>query len=112
MSYEFYKVIHLASLVFVVACLGVNFFTDVPKKWARIGGMTASFLLMVAGMGLVARTKVGWPGWVIAKLMIWCVVAIGAPILAKRLTKNREMAFLGLIGLLVVAICFAILQPF
>ena len=112
-SYEVYKVIHILSLVVVAACMGVGFFVNPPKKWARILGMTASFLLLVGGMGLLARAYPGepWPTWVKAKIGIWMVVAIATPILTRKLKDKHGAAFTAMIGLLMLAIILAIYQP-
>ncbi len=112
MSYEIYKVIHLLSLLFVIFCLSVNYFSNTAQKWARIGGMVASLLLMVAGMGLLARTGAGWPAWVISKFVIWMVVAIGAPIMLKRLKGGRrKLGLLLTVLLLSVAVILAVMKP-
>lgn len=112
MSFEIYKAIHIISLIVVTACLGIGYFA--PRKWAKMLGMTASLLLMIAGMGLLAKAYAGqnWPTWVIIKIFIWLVVAISGPMMAKRLTKYRAQAFFFLIFLLTVAICLAIFKPF
>ncbi|MBT7609626.1 MAG: hypothetical protein HN576_07710 [Bacteriovoracaceae bacterium] len=111
MTYEFYKVLHIVSLICMTGCLGINFFSGTPRKWARIGSMIASFLLMVAGMGLLAKTKLGWPTWVIAKMAIWILVAISAPIMAKRINDKKEFAFSGVLVLLSIAIILAVIKP-
>ena len=113
-SYEYYKILHLLFLIVVTACLGIGYFCNPPKKWARNLGMTASFLLMVAGMGLLARLYPGqpWPVWAKIKLGIWLVVAVSGPMLAKRLTNYKGQAFSGLMVLLFIAICLAILKPY
>jgi uncharacterized membrane protein SirB2 len=111
MSYEVYKIMHLVSLVFLVACVGINFFSQTPPRWARIGGMAASFVLLVAGMGLLARMKLGWPSWVIGKMVIWLLVAVSVPIMAKRLKDKKILGFFGVIALLIVAVSLAVLKP-
>lgn len=114
MSYEFYKLLHLVCLVLVVSCLGISYFCKPPLKWARLLGMTASFLLMVAGMGLLVKAYGGqpWPLWVQVKLGIWLVLAVAGPMMAKRLTKNRGYAYSFLMCLFVGAIYLAVFRPF
>lgn len=111
MSYEFYKIMHLVALIFVVACIGVNFFSETPKKIARIGGMVASFLLLVGGMGLLAKTGLGWPTWVIVKMLIWLAVAVSAPIMARKLKEKKPLGFSLILALLTIAICLAVTKP-
>ena len=113
MSFEVYRLLHFVCLIVLTSCLGVSFFSKTPQKWAKILGMTASFILMVAGMGLIARTMAGqpWPMWVKMKLALWTVIAISAPIMAKRLTNNRGIAFSVVMLLLVVAVSLAVFKP-
>jgi hypothetical protein len=111
MSYEVYKIMHLVALVFMVACLGVNFFSETPRKIARIGGMVASLILMVAGMGLLARTGLGWPSWVIAKMCIWLILAVSAPIMARKLKEKKSLGFTSVLVLITVAIFLAVIKP-
>ena len=112
MSYEFYKIIHLVSLVLVAACLGVSYFSETPKKWARILGMSSSLLLLVAGMGMLARKGFGWPMWINLKLVIWLILAVAGPIMARKLQSNRGKAFSFLMVLFTAAILLVVLKPF
>lgn len=114
MSAEIYKLIHIFCLITVTACLGVGYLGAKPNKVVRILGMTASMILMVAGMGLLARNYTGmpWPNWVKAKLVIWGVIAIGGPIMAKRLTQFKGVAFSFFMGLFGVAIWLVVYKPF
>ncbi len=112
-SYSIYKVIHLVALLLISSCFGVSFFSGKSEKWPRIVGMTASFLLLVGGMGLLARLGMkSWPLWVHVKIGIWCIIAIAGPICAKRLTKNRGLAYSGIMFLLACAVYLAIYKPF
>ncbi len=114
MSYEFYKVIHLVSLILVASCLGISFFAQSQSKWPRIVGMTASFLLLVGGMGLLAKFQshtLPWPLWVKIKLALWFVIAVAGPIMAKRLKTSRTQAFFGIISILAIGVYLAVIKP-
>jgi len=112
-SYSIYKVTHLVALFVVTSCFGVSFFSGKPQKWARIVGMTASFLILLGGMGLLARLGMKtWPNWVLVKIGIWCVIAIGGPLCAKRLTNNRGLAYSGFMLLFGFAVYLAVYKPF
>ena len=100
MSYEFYKVIHLLGIAGVLLPLGAM------AQHAIAGGTKATLgnrkallilhgismlLIFVAGFGLIARTGVGFPGWIYAKIVIWLIfggavaVALRKPALARSL---------------------------
>ncbi|MCB0271820.1 MAG: SirB2 family protein [Bdellovibrionales bacterium] len=112
MSYEFYKITHIIFLLVFVASTGIAFFIDQQNKQVRIAGMISSFLMLVAGFGLLARLGIHqWPTWVIAKLIIWLILAILGPILARRLKQNRIWAFRALMILFAVGVIVAVLKP-
>ena len=113
MSIEFYKLTHFISLITATSCLGISYFSSPPQKWAKYLGISASLLLMISGMGLLAKIMPGlaWPSWVNVKIGIWLTVAISGPLMANRLTKFRPIIFSVLMILFVTAIIFAVLKP-
>lgn len=113
MPYEVYKVLHLIFLLIFVASIGISFFLDAQNKQVRLAGMVSSFLMFVAGFGLMARLGLTheWPLWVKIKVVLWLILATAGPILAKRLKQNRAWAFRGLMILFFVAIVLAIYKP-
>lgn len=117
MSYEFYKIIHYITLFIFVSGLSISFLVENPPKLAKILTGISSVLILVAGMGLIAKGLnighgEGWPGWLHAKITIWAIVAIGGPIASKRLTSKRGLALCALLVLMFVAICLAVTKPF
>ncbi|ATH08391.1 hypothetical protein BIY24_10655 [Halobacteriovorax marinus] len=115
-SYEVYKVIHLLCILLTVAGLAVGYYSTQPKHIKIISGIT-SLLILVSGMGLLARLGVshgeGFPGWVMVKMMIWLIIAVAGPVLAKRLSSSlKPKAFWGLILLFFIAIYFAVNKSF
>ena len=112
MSIEFYKLFHFISLITVTSCLGVSYFSNPPQKWAKFLGISASLLLMITGMGLIAKMMPAqaWPSWVNFKIGIWSVIAISAPIMASKLTKFRGIAFSALMILFITAVVFEVLK--
>jgi uncharacterized membrane protein SirB2 len=116
MSYEVYKVIHVLAILLMVAGLAIGYYSTQPKHIKIITGVS-SLLVLVGGMGLLARLGVshgqGFPGWVSAKLAIWLVMSITGPVLAKRLSPVvKPKVFWGFIFLLFVAIYLAVYKPF
>lgn len=114
-SYEVYKIIHILCILLTVAALAVGYYSAQPKHIKIISGVT-SLLILVSGMGLLARIGVshgqGFPTWVMVKMMLWLVIAIAGPVLAKRLSATvKPKAFWGFIALFLVAICLAVIKP-
>jgi hypothetical protein len=94
MPYVFYKVIHLLGVLMIVLSLGavlqhaISGGTRATNPWRKIIGITHGVglvLVLVAGFGLLARLGLSWPfpGWVIAKLLIWLILG-GLTALAAR----------------------------
>ena len=114
-SYQLYKVIHLASVFFFLGSLGASFFVKEKVKIIKIlTGMT-SFLILVGGMGLLARLGFShgesFPFWVLLKMGLWLTLAIAGPLLARRLHSMRAFALIGLLSLAVLAAYAAVYKP-
>jgi len=116
MSYEFYKVLHLAMIFIFLGSAAFQFASSAAQKSVKIATGVTSFMILVGGMGLLARIGIshgaGFPGWVWAKMAIWLIISAATPILAKRLTNNRGMALFGIIVLLIIAAYLAVNKPF
>ena len=111
-SYEFYKVTHLFCIILFAGLIGFSFATNAPSKGTKILTGVISLLILVAGMGLLARIGGGWPGWVIAKLILWLTLAIATPILSKRLQGDqRRKAFMGLMAVFAILIYLGTYRP-
>jgi uncharacterized membrane protein SirB2 len=116
MSYEVYKILHIVAVLVMTAGLAVGYYSTQPKHIKIVTGIS-SFLVLVGGMGLLARLGVdhgaGFPGWVIAKMTIWLLISITGPVFAKRLsTTLKPKVFWGFIFLLFLAIYIAVQKPF
>jgi len=114
MSYEFYKILHYLSIMVLVLCMGLAFWSDRKSKLASISSGVSSLLLLTAGMVLLARLYPGvaWPLWAKAKIGIWLAIAILLPVLSKRLVNHRGKAFGFLLCLFFVAVYLAVMKPF
>lgn len=114
MPFTTYKILHIICVLFTASFLSMSFLCNYKEKWIKITSGIVSLLIFVTGFGLMARlgfTDVAWPMWVKVKLVIWLVIAISAPILAKRLTKNRGLVYFTFMGFFAVAIALAVLKP-
>ena len=115
LSYEFYKTLHIISLFFFFGALGASFYHKKAVRHLKIILGVSSLLILVAGMGLLARLGVGhtslWPNWTYGKLILWLVLVIAAPILVKRIQNKKILAFNLLLVIGSFAAILAIWKP-
>lgn len=86
MSYQFYKVLHVASLFLLFTSLAAIAFSaaDKRKPWAALHGI-ATLVAFVAGFGLLAKIGAmkAFPSWALVKIVIW--LALGAmPVILRK----------------------------
>lgn len=84
MSYGFYKVLHLVSILSIFLALGAVCLHAAQggekkypfRKWVLATHGIGTTVALVAGFGLLARIGLigGFPGWVWAKLTIWVIL--------------------------------------
>jgi hypothetical protein len=85
MPYLAYKLLHLIGILMLFVALGgavVRSLTaqQAPevgaalKKHLAILHGVALLIVLVAGFGLLARLGLGFPGWAVAKLVIWLLL--------------------------------------
>lgn len=115
LSYEFYKIAHILAVVVFFSGSAVALYSEAQKHVKIISGV-ASFLIFVAGMGLLARIGLdhgaGFPFWVWAKMAIWLFLAVALPVGAKRAPKNMRLPIFGIgLTLLVVSHYLAMYKP-
>ena len=117
-SYEFYKVLHLLSIILFAAFLGYSFAPITPSKKVKIFTGVLGLLIFVAGMGLLARLGIGhggmsWPGWIIAKVALWLLLTVSTPILIKRLQgPAKRRAFFGVMVVFGLLVYLGVYRPF
>lgn len=92
-------------MVFLTAFLFQAFANPDPKNKKRTGMITGilALLMLIGGFGLVATMKVGFPWWVIVKLVCWLgLVSISG--MAYRKPQRIPLLTVVAIALIVIAI--------
>ncbi len=120
MSLQFYKVLHLLGLFFVFASLGALTIQaylgqTLDSKGRRLAGLThgiALLIVLISGFGALARLgDVGFPGWVLVKLVIWLVIG-GIIVLIRKSPQLAAVLWVVLPLLGAFAGYLAIYKPF
>ena len=115
MSYEFYKIMHLTCLAIAFSGLGIQLFAGVPSKLFKILGGIMGLLILVSGMGLIAKIGInqseGWPLWIKLKFGVWAFIAIGAPVVGKRFPAIKKQYYWFTVILFVVGVSLANYKP-
>lgn len=110
MPYEFYKVLHIVSVILVL--LGLTAWLYSGKRSFSILHGVALLLVLVSGFGLAARLGMmsGLPGWVWVKLTVWVLLGAAAVFVKKKTLAPGIQVFLWIV-LASVAICMAVYKP-
>ncbi len=112
MSYQFYKILHVLSLVVLSGCLSASLLASNQIKWAKHVVTLSLVVLFVAGFGLLAKMKLGFPLWILIKILIWSSLVFITHFFLKKLTGRENIVFPVLLSLLGVATVLAISKPF
>ena len=96
-----YHILHVSSLLVL---FGYTFYAfaapaETKKRVMMITGI-ASLVMLVSGFGLLAKLHLGFPGWVIVKLVCW----LGISALGGMAYRKRDKAGLFMLLALVLAI--------
>ncbi|MGJ8655171.1 MAG: hypothetical protein ACSHX6_01870 [Akkermansiaceae bacterium] len=109
MDYSVYKIIHYVGIFTLMFSLG-SLFTQYNKR-AVMGHGIALLLIILGGFGMQAKLKLGFPNWMIVKMVIWVIFG-AAIVLAKRNVLKGAAAWVVMIGLAVVAAYLGFMKPF
>lgn len=117
-SYEVYKTLHLILILIFFSSLGfsVNETSIFQKPKGKVVLGIISFLIFVAGMGLVARLNMkhseAFPLWVRLKVGIWILINILVLLMIKVKKTNIKLIFSGLVLVAgAVAVFMAVNKP-
>lgn len=123
MSYEVYKVLHMAGILMLIMALGALTFhaanggtreSNTLRKWVVISHGIAMALIFVAGFGLMMRTGIPhtgpWPGWLIGKMAIWLVMGVLVAVVQRKPAFARLLWF-GIPALGALSAYLAVFKP-
>lgn len=123
-SYGVYRLIHFLGVFLLLTALGgaamramlsagVASSEADRKSVRRLVAAThgsAMLLILIGGFGMLARLDVGFPGWIVAKLLVW--MALGAMLgLAGRLAGRARMLWFAIPVLAFIAGWLAYTKP-
>lgn len=120
MSANFYKVMHLIGMFTLFMAYGALLLNALggkgkeglaSKKLVMISHGVGLLLILVGGFGLLARTKVGWPDWVMGKMIIWLFLG-GLLALVLRKPALAKPLWFGVLSLGGIAAYLAVFKPF
>lgn len=113
MDPQIYKVLHLVGVMLLFFGVGaVVLGVDAAKrKVAMMSSGIGLVLLLVAGFGMIAKLQYGFPGWVIAKIVIWLVMGV-LPVLVKKGKLAGTSGWIVAIVLGAVAAWLGVMKPF
>jgi hypothetical protein len=112
MSPLFYSIIHVVSVLILT---GFTFYAfaapaETRKRVMMITGI-ASLLVLIGGFGLQAKLQVGWPGWLIAKILLWLGLSALAGIGYRRRAAAGALSLVASV-IVLVAVVLVYTKPF
>ena len=117
MSYEFYKILHLIGVILVFLSFGGlivrGFAGDENPGVRRLGAITNGvglLLILVGGFGIVAKLRLGFPAWVVGKMIIWLVLG-GMIAMINRFPKKGHVLWWVTALLGAAAVVLAVVKP-
>ena len=111
MPIEFYRVLHFIGIIGLFYSLCALALGNNKRRGFTILHGISLLIVLVAGFGLLGKMQLGFPGWVIAKLVVW--LALGGVIaFFKRSRLKNGAAVATILGLGSLAIWLAVYKPF
>lgn len=113
MPVTFYHVLHLVSLFCLFGATFAAFAAPQPerRKFSLAASGIASLLVLISGFGLLAKLHVGFPLWIVIKLVCWFVVSGLAGVAFRKRELIRPLTVLTVV-LAFVAVAMVYCRPF
>lgn len=104
MSFQFYKMLHVISIVVFFALYAVSVYAKDNSKKNKILTGIMLLLIMISGMGLKKFAAPGaWPSWLMVKMFIWLTIGSVGHVVAKRFPAYGVRSFWISVGFLTFA---------
>ena len=104
MSYQFYKMVHIISIVVFFAMFAVAAYSGENSKKGKIVTGIMLFFIILGGMGLKKFAAPGeWPMWLNIKMAIWFIIGGLGHVVVKRFPQYAVKTFWASVGLLTLA---------
>jgi len=112
MAYSLSHILHLFFLMLFVGVVIATLLDDNPlnrKRNLKYSGI-AGLLVFLSGFALAGFLKIGFPHWLIVKIICWFVLA-AIPALVYRRTQSRPITWALTLVVLFTAITMASVKP-
>lgn len=116
MSYPFYKLLHLVGVILAFLSLGAliaaarSGHVESRRLALRTHGL-ALLLILVSGFGILAKLSLGFPAWVLVKIVIWALLG-GVIVLIRRQPQSSTLWWVLLPVLGAAAAYLGLFKPF
>jgi hypothetical protein len=112
MSPTVYHILHVSSLLVL---FGYTFYAfaapaESRKRVLMITGI-ASLVMLVGGFGLITKLRIGFPGWIIVKIVCWLGLSAIAGMAYKRRAQANTLMLVTL-ALAITSVLMVYLKPF
>lgn len=109
MSPEFYKILHLISMIVLYFSLGAIAYHyeggGAKKKSLNIVHGVSLVIMLVAGFGLLAKLRISWDLWASLKLFFWLLLGVSPFVFRKfKMSFMTAMLLTGLVGVVAIVI--------
>jgi ABC-type transport system involved in cytochrome c biogenesis permease subunit len=112
MNLTTYHVLHLSS---IIVLLGYTFYAfaapaETRKRVVMITGV-AALLTLITGFAMLAKMHLGFPGWVVVKLVCWLGLAVMVSFAYRRRAQADLFMIITFI-LAITAVTMVFVRPF
>ena len=99
MKVQIYQVMHVLSMVLLTAIVFQTFANPDPARKGRTMMLTGclSLLMLVGGFGVLAVYKIGFPVWVLVKVVCWFALSAVAGVAYRAPSKIPLLRWMVLI---------------
>jgi hypothetical protein len=113
MNTQIFVLLHLTSVILLSGVTFAAFADPHPDKrrnFLMLSG-TLSLLAVMSGFGLAGMMRIGFPGWVMVKVVCWLVLS-GLTGMAFRMTGQSRMLAMVAVGVILLAVIMVTYKPF